>query len=402
MFELFDQYDSDNSILNDPWNDIVPDNQNVILTTSDNTVIPNANADADPFSNYETPPDVTPTTEDSPFNNPFDIDNESITDNYDSPSDASSSDPFSDIDNSKVKDNADPDVESESTIPLDDPFDYSPEINSSTDDTFDVESESTIPLDDPFNYTPEINSSTDDTFDVYSLGDSFNQPETINDWFSDIFTIFSDTLFPDTFRDFPPFDSLVDQDQFIQNSDGSLFDDKNGLIVEGNVQQDIDFISQQTHSSCSLMAQEQFVARYYGESVSESLLEKLMSSYGVYDPENGTVYEGQTMVLDTFNIPYERNNYASIDDLVNELNSDHDCIIGVDARYFYNDPNIPPWSGHAVTVVGKGIDPVSNEIKGFYITDSNCPGAAHYIDKDRLSEVWYNDVISIPNPTMLA
>lgn len=218
-------------------------------------------------------------------------------------------------------------------------------------------------------------------------------PNSFEDWLTDLWTFF--------FGDPPVFqttETTVLQNQFTVTSDGLEFDSKNGLIVDGNVHQDIDFLSQQTHSSCSLMAQEQFVARYFGESIPESILEKLMSSYGVYDPEGGTVYEGQTMVLDTFNIPYERNSFASINDLVSELNSNHDCIIGVDAREFYNDPSIPPDSGHAVTVVGKGIDPVTNEIKGFYITDSNFPGTAHYVDVDTLSNVWYNDIISVPNP----
>lgn len=225
-------------------------------------------------------------------------------------------------------------------------------------------------------------------------GNSFS--EALSNWFSDIWNLISDSV-----QTLQPVDSLVSQDHFTHRLDGSEFDEKNALIVEGNVHQDIDYLSQQTLSSCSLMAQEQFVARYYGESVSESMLEKLMSSYGVYDPECGTVYEGQTKVLNAFNIPYERNDTASIDDLIHELDSNHDCIIGVDARNFYNDPNIPPGAGHAVTVVGKGIDPASNELKGVYITDSNYPGAAHFIDINRLSNVWHNDVISIPNPSKM-
>ena len=260
------------------------------------------------------------------------------------------------------------------------------------DDTFYFPSDpySDIPIDDSPIVIDDWSSMIPDEYQDYI-------PSSFEDWVSDVWTFF----FGDA-ASFHPADSLVSQDQFTQLPDGGEFDSKNGLIVDGNVQQDIDYLSKQTHSSCSLMAQEQFVERYMGESVSESLLENLMSSHGVYDPQSGTTYEGQTMVLDAFNIPYERNSFASMDDLVNELDSNHDCIVVVDARDFYNDPCIPPDSGHAVTVVGKGIDPDSNEIKGFYITDSNFPGSAHFIETSKLSNAWYNDIISIPNPEIVA
>lgn len=182
-------------------------------------------------------------------------------------------------------------------------------------------------------------------------------------------------------------------------TDNGNFDAKNNVIVEGNVADDIKYVDQQTHGSCSLMAQEQFVERYTGQPVPEEYLEWRAEKLGVYDPDLGTEFFGQTCVLDHFNIPYERHYLCDLKDLDGALQSDKDAIIGVDARVFYDDPSIPPGSGHAVAVVGRGIDPVTHEVKGYYVTDSNFADTAHFVDVERLENAWtgLSDMIVIPN-----
>jgi hypothetical protein len=175
-----------------------------------------------------------------------------------------------------------------------------------------------------------------------------------------------------------------------------MFDKKNNVIVEGNVAHDIQFTDQQTHGSCSLMAQEQFVNRYIGQSLPEDYLEWIAEKAGVYSPDIGTDYNGQTLVLEHFHIPHERIT-GDIGDLNSTLSDNKDVIIGVDAREFYGDASIPPGSGHAVAIVGKGFNPETHELEGYYITDSNYPQSAHYVTVERLDGSWYGDMIAIPD-----
>lgn len=178
--------------------------------------------------------------------------------------------------------------------------------------------------------------------------------------------------------------------------DGSI-DTKNNLVVVGDVASDINFISEQTHGSCSLMAQEQFVHRLTGKPIPEEYLEWQAEKWGVYHPDIGTVSEGQEMVLDHFNIPYDRDYNPALDDIVSSMSKGNDVLIGVDAREFYQDPFIPSGAGHAVALVGRGLDPETGDLKGFYVTDSNYPGAAHFVPTERLEASWDGaDMISVP------
>lgn len=198
-------------------------------------------------------------------------------------------------------------------------------------------------------------------------------------------------------RFFQPFfdpDDIVRSSDFSQN--GS-FDTKNNVVVVGDVASDIGFIGEQTHGSCSLMAQEQFVHRYIGKPIPEEYLEWQAEKWGVYSPDIGTVTEGQDMILDHFDIPHERVFYPDLDDIVESMSKGNDVLIGVDARDFYQDPSIPPGSGHAVALVGRGLDPATGELAGFYVTDSNYPGAAHYLPVEQLAGCWDGaDMISVP------
>ena len=198
-------------------------------------------------------------------------------------------------------------------------------------------------------------------------------------------------------RFFQPFfdpDDIVRSADF--SEDGSV-DTKNNLIVVGDVASDINFISKQTHGSCSLMAQEQFVHRLTGKPIPEEYLEWQAEKWGVYHPDVGTNGEGQEMILDHFNIPYDRDYNPDLDDIVHSMSKGNDVLIGVDAREFYQDPSIPPGSGHAVALVGRGLDPETGDLKGFYVTDSNYPGAAHFIPTEQLEASWTGlDMISVP------
>ena len=196
------------------------------------------------------------------------------------------------------------------------------------------------------------------------------------------------------------FQPFFDPDDIVRSSDFSQngsYDTKNNLVVVGNVASDIDFIGEQTHGSCSLMAQEQFVHRYIGKPIPEEYLEWQAEKWGVYSPDIGTVEEGQEMILEHFDIPHERIYNPDLEDIVASMSKGNDVLIGVDARDFYQDPSIPPGSGHAVALVGRGLDPVTGELAGFYVTDSNFPGAAHYLPVDQLAGCWDGaDMITVP------
>ncbi len=236
----------------------------------------------------------------------------------------------------------------------------------------------------------------DGGFDIGPMNDDTTDAIVETDGiFSPIFRIFDDFWY-----DLNGQTDIVTKHHF--SADGN-FDAKNNVIVEGNVADDIKYIDQQSHGSCSLMAQEQFVERYTGQPIPEDYLEWRAEKWGVYDPDIGTIFSGQTMVLDHFNIPYERHYFCDLEDLDGALQSDNDAIIGVDAREFYDDPSIPPGSGHAVAVVGRGIDPVTHEVKGYYVTDSNFAEAAHFVDAELLENAWsgLSDMIVIPNKSLV-
>ncbi len=112
-------------------------------------------------------------------------------------------------------------------------------------------------------------------------------------------------------------------------------------------------------------------------------------------PDCGPHVNGQTKVLEHFNIPHQRFT-GDLDDIDKALSEHKDIIIGVDAREFYQDASIPAGSGHAVAIVGAGLDPDSHEISGYYITDSNHPNAVHLVEVDRLSSSWNHDLITVP------
>jgi hypothetical protein len=187
--------------------------------------------------------------------------------------------------------------------------------------------------------------------------------------------------------------NLVGAEQFTH--DGT-FDPINQCIVVGDVANDIFFIQVQTGQTCSLMAQEQFIARMTGNSIPEDELVRIATDMGVYCPTMGTSAPGWNAILDYFGVPNTAHFYADTNMLNAATQRGDDILIGVDARVFYNDPTIPPGSGHAVTVVGHGLDPSSGVLNGYYITDSNFPGQAHFKTVAELERAWDSHMISVP------
>lgn len=236
-------------------------------------------------------------------------------------------------------------------------------------------------------------SGNDVTPEIFLQGTNESQADAVlgSSWVDDVVEpIFK--VFDDIYYFFNDSDDIVRASNF--SADGTM-DMKNNVIVEGNVANDIQFTDLQTHGSCSLMAQEQFVNRYIGQSLPEDYLEWLAGRAGVYSPDVGTDYNGQTLLLEHFHIPHERFT-GDIEDLDKTLSENKDVIIGVDAREFYGDATIPPGSGHAVAIVGRGLNPESHEVEGYYVTDSNYPQSAHFVSVEKLNGSWYGDMIAIP------
>lgn len=191
---------------------------------------------------------------------------------------------------------------------------------------------------------------------------------------------------------------LLTRDDF---TSGGSYDPINECIVHGDVAKDIEYIDAQTGPTCSLMAQEQFVERYIRQDIPEDVLAWRAETWGYYQPDGldaGTNWLGQTSILEHFSIPHSREIFATVDELNASLRAGNDILIGVDARNFYEDPSLPPGSGHAVAVVGWGEDPKSGGICGYYITDSNFPGTVRFITGDSLQQAWYCDMVSVAPP----
>ena len=321
-----------------------------------------------------------------------------------------------------------PDLFPEQTTPEEGPFD---DLFSPDDGTESSEADS----DSPFDATEEIDSDenaeatiSDEPVDADSaagdlpitdVSEVFGEPELPDDGPPDTSDGIVDTIigaeasdgalgksvFDPVFnfmsniwdRFFLPFfdpDDIVHAKDFAENG---MLDTKNHLVVVGDVASDINYISKQRGPTCSLMAQEQFVHRLVGKPIPEEYLEWQAEKWGVYTPDLGTYFKGQDMILDHFNIPYKRRYNPDLDDIIKSMSKGNDVLIGVDAREFYQDSSIPPGSGHAVALVGRGLDPVTGELQGFYVTDSNYPGRSHYLSTDQLLAAWDgDDMISIP------
>lgn len=232
-----------------------------------------------------------------------------------------------------------------------------------------------------------------------SLFDSIELPET-ND-FTDTFAFDFGNILDDLWMFVEPFFSsiepgecnLISVEQFTHDG---RFDPINQCVVEGNVANDISFLQEQTGQTCSLMAQEQFIARMSGNHIPEGELERIALEMGVYDPNLGTFADGWNAILDYFGV--ENTQYFNADTNMLDVATQKgdDVLIGVDARIFYDDPTFPPGSGHAVTIVGRGVDPTSGQLNGYYITDSNRPGQAHFKTVAELEQFWQCDMVTVP------
>jgi hypothetical protein len=184
------------------------------------------------------------------------------------------------------------------------------------------------------------------------------------------------------------------------------YDPIHKCTVEGNVLSDLSYVDQQTTGSCSLMAQEQFVERWTGRSVSEAELIDLAWDQGVYGWFGGTNFAGLDLVLDAYDVPHRRFTSSSISQLEHLLKNGCDALVGVDAGNFYNDASCGPDAAHAIAVVGRGVDYWSGNTTGFYVTDSNCPGTARFVTVQDFEACWRGDLIAVPsspktNPAVL-
>ena len=201
--------------------------------------------------------------------------------------------------------------------------------------------------------------------------------------------------FTDDFWNFIPDgpDDLVTANDF--SADGTI-DLKNNLIVQGNAARDLQFVQQQTGSTCLLMAQEQLIHRYTGEATPEFLLELAAEQSGIYTPGENGGSAFSARLLEELKIPHETSFGRDIDDLSKAIVENKDVVINVNTRGFYEDPTFAPESGHAVTVVAQGFDPETQELKGFYVTDSNFSQRAHLITVEKMKTVWRGDMIAVP------
>lgn len=190
------------------------------------------------------------------------------------------------------------------------------------------------------------------------------------------------------------------------------YDPKHNCVVEGSVLSDLLLVDKQTTGSCSLMAQEQFVERWRGQSVSEAELISLAWDQGVYGQgvfgwvNGGTNFAGLDLALDAYDVPHRRINSCDVNQLEHFLKNGCDGLVRVDASSFYNDPACGPDSCHAIAVVGRGKDYWTGNTTGFYVTDSNFPGTARFLSVQEFEACWHGDLIAVPaspetNPSVL-
>ena len=262
------------------------------------------------------------------------------------------------------------------------------EQQSGDENEISSDEESNHSIEENSSHNTDIDDSANDNYDIENMYSQ--ETETVGGFFSPILRIFDDLWYEvDKGQD-----DIVTKYHF---SDDGTYDHKNNLIVEGNVAHDMQYTENQTHGSCSLMAQEQFVHRYRGEEIPESELEEIALKMRIYNPNEGTHYWGLASILDEYHVPHQRLYDQDINALNKAISENKDILISVDTRTFYNDNGFPPGSGHAVAVVGRGIDPTTHETRGYYVTDTNYGGVAHFVPVEKMNDslLSYN-FITIP------
>ncbi len=188
----------------------------------------------------------------------------------------------------------------------------------------------------------------------------------------------------------------MDADQLVEGG----VDAVHGGIVRGNVQQDAELVDQQTGQTCALMAQEQFLEKYFGVDIPEGELAAFASEMNVFDPEGGTVSMGWDIFLDHVGIPHENLYNVEMDSLIDAVKSGKDVFVPVNFDGYMEDPYSYPGGGHAVVITGWNEDPDTGEVRGFYINDSNFPGTPVYKTVEEFEQCWQGHMISVPDITM--
>lgn len=204
----------------------------------------------------------------------------------------------------------------------------------------------------------------------------------------------------------PSLNDAVNSNSFLDDCDvqqltfehvgDKVFDTVNNCYVVGDVENDMKFVHQQTaENDCSLMAQAQFVERFTGYSFSPEELKAYAEELGVYDPTKGTNIAGHTALLAKMNIPFSRMGGCSIEQLNETLKAHNDVLLGVNAQEFYKDITLPSDAGHAVAILGYGVDDFNN-ITGYYFADTNNPDAPIFKTVEEFQSAWHGDIIAIP------
>jgi hypothetical protein len=176
------------------------------------------------------------------------------------------------------------------------------------------------------------------------------------------------------------------------------------VVVIGDPQGDKAFTHKQGEhnllgyeGTCGLCSCEN-VLRSFGLDVTESDITVFAAERGLCDTGNpdprqngGTTAEWQAEILTRHGIPASASRGGSLEDLAANIEQGRGVIAEVDAGVIWDEPSFSNWLGqpnHAIAVTGVARDPMTGDIRGFFINDSGTGKAAQFVDASVMNEAW--------------
>ena len=113
--------------------------------------------------------------------------------------------------------------------------------------------------------------------------------------------------------------------------------------------------------------------------------------------EGGTPWQSVNSLLTDHGVKSENVSGATPQDLDKALRSspNHDAIVYVKVKMFWNDPNVPDGATHAVYMTGEEVEP-NGTVRGYYINDTGQGEAARYISAADFNKVWLKQMVTFP------
>lgn len=111
--------------------------------------------------------------------------------------------------------------------------------------------------------------------------------------------------------------------------------------------------------------------------------------------DGGTPWQSVNSLLKDHGVKTENVSNATSHDLDQALrrSPEHDAIVYVKVKMFWNDPNVPEGATHAVYMTGEEVEP-NGTVRGYYINDTGQGEAARFVSAADFDKVWLKQMVT--------